>query len=254
MVPRALERLRVARQMDRSELAKKAGLGVRTIELWESPRPPKTMARETLRRLAKALESPQAALARWVPYGGGEAAPPLDDEERLPAIVTSTLSRLAEEARAAGAAGLTVTVPSGTYPLLGPSLFEKCDKAHGRYRDQRLAVVGHVKSFDHLPARACEVLRVRVGDGAKFLITRTIKRGNLFYSTVFTRDLDSTVQLQDYADQKTRVIAVVRVFDAPQKDDWKGFFVFERTSRERKSPRPRPYAFVVEEVHADRGE
>jgi transcriptional regulator with XRE-family HTH domain len=247
----ALKSLRLAANLDRIELAKKAGLGLRTIELWESENPPKTMTLTTLELLCKALDCPKKALARWVPYGGGEPIDPLDSDEdaRLPEIVTSTLSRLAEEERRAGGAGLTIALTSGTFPLLGPTLFTKCDKAHGRYRDQRFAVVGNVKAFDYIPEKACKVLGVAIGDGGKFMITRTITARKPFYATVFTTRIDHTAALQDSVDSKSRVTVIVRVVDAPPADGWQGFHIFEKKSRtDRKPPRLRPYAFVVDEV------
>jgi transcriptional regulator with XRE-family HTH domain len=251
-IPGALKALRLAAHLDRIDLAKKSGLGLRTIELWESENPPKTMTLTTLELLSKALECPKKHLAHWMPYGGGDPVEPLqaDEDSRLPEIVTSTLSRLAEEERRAGGAGLTVTLPSGTHSLLGPTLFAKCDKAHGRYRDQRFAVVGNVKAFDYIPERACKVLRVKVGDGGKFMITRAITARKPFYATVFTTRIEHTAALQDSVDSKARVTVVVRVFDAPPKAEWQGFYLFEKKSRtDRKPPRLRPYAFVVEEVH-----
>jgi hypothetical protein len=160
------------------------------------------------------------------------------------------LSRLAEEERRAGGAGLTVTLPSGKYPLLGPTLFTKCDKSHGRYRGQRFAVVGNVKAFDYVPDKACKMLGVAVGDGGKFMVTRTITARKPFYATVFTTRVEHTASLQDSVDPKMRVTVVVRVLDAPPKDDWQGFYFFEKKSRtDRKPPRLRPYALIVEEVH-----
>jgi hypothetical protein len=235
----ALKKQRVARKLDRRELAKKAGLRERTIRLHESAKAPATMQADTVKRLALALQIERELFARWVDQALPEV---IDDDQNDPSLPpVGTLGERARREREMGKAAALET-PSGQYELLGAARLKQCMTACALYKDQRFAVAGKVDNHESLPDPAAKVLDVEIGVGARFMLVRKIAKGLPLYATVFTREIDHTRRLIDCAEAGDKITVISRVVVAPPKDDWKGFFIFE------KPPKPRPFAFVVEEI------
>src|SRR5262245_57302780 len=184
----AVRKLREAARLEQRELANKAGLTERTIRLLESKRAPKTMYASTAKALAGALGCDVEELAKWVPLRTREG----DDDDVASALAlppARTLARRAERERELGKDGPLVETPQGALPLLGPTLLKRCHAACATVEGERFCVSGTVKDYDALPPRAAAVLGVKVGEGSRFLLARTIARGVPFYATVLTRDL-----------------------------------------------------------------
>jgi transcriptional regulator with XRE-family HTH domain len=242
----AVRALREAARLEQRELARRSGVTERTVRLLESRRAPRTMHASTVKALAGALACAPEDLATWVT----RARPATDDEEDAPITdgalpPGSTLGRRAARERALGRDHATLTLDDGTtLPLLGPTLLRRLHIACAAHADQRLAIRGVAKEAEPLPARAAPVLDARVGEGARFLVARTVARGVPFYVTVFTRMLAHTTALLDAVERGARVELIARVHVAPPDPatDWKGFFVFE------KRPKPHPFALVITDV------
>jgi transcriptional regulator with XRE-family HTH domain len=239
----AVRKLRQASKLEQPELARKSGLTERTIRLLESKRAPKTMYAASVKALAGVFRCAPEEIATWVarPRTGGDEDDDVDSLVALPR--PSTLARHADRERALGRDGTHVDVAGGArVELVGPTLLKRCHAACATVDGQRFAVTGAVKDYEALPARAAAVLGVAVGHGSRFLVARTVARGVPFYATVFTRELAHTRTLLALGEARARAVVVVRVVVAEPRDDWKGFFIFE------KRPKPHPYAFVVDEI------
>jgi len=242
----AVRALREAARLEQRELARRAGVTERTVRLLESRAAPRTMHASTVKALAGALACTPEDLATWI----ARARPTADDEDDAPIADgalprAATLGRRAARERALGRDAETLALADGTtVPLLGPTLLRRLHIACAAHADQRLAIRGVAKEAEPLPARAAPVLDARVGEGARFLVARTVARGVPFYVTVFSRDLAQTTPLLDAVERGARVTLLARVHVAPPDPatDWKGFFVFE------KKPKPHPFALVVTHV------
>jgi transcriptional regulator with XRE-family HTH domain len=242
LIKGALRRLRNKRKMEMADLAKRSGLAERTLWLYESRTPPKSIHADSVKRLALALECEREELARWEAFRQLDA--PDDqaiDSTGLPRV--GTLFRRAEEERQFGGSN-AITTGSGTYDLLGPVVLRRCFSACAVHQDQKFAVAGLITDHDYLPEVAAKKLGAKIGAGARFRMERKITKALPVYATVFTRDVNHTRHLMDHADSKKMATVIVRVVVEPPEKDWKGFFIFEKTHR------PRPFAFVVEEVAA----
>jgi hypothetical protein len=152
-----------------------------------------------------------------------------------------TLELRAEQERHLGGPG-QIAIAGEKVELLGAILIQRINTACELYRDQRFGWHGQVTKQDYLPEIVGKVLGVRVGVGALFRLERRIGKDSLIYITVFTQNAEQTRYLMDCADEKKKAEVLVRVFVKPPEDDWKGFFVLEKTKR------PRPFCYLVEKI------
>jgi transcriptional regulator with XRE-family HTH domain len=241
----AIRRLRVARKMERSELAKRAGLDSRTIRLYESDQAPKTMQAETVKQLAAAFGCEPQKFARWEDYRTGTIVQTDTDRSDAPELPPrSTLAMRAEQQRRSGRRDW-LTSPSGTHEVVGPQLLNRIKSAFGLFENQRYGITGVVEQHRAMPAICCRKLGVPEGTGTQFLLSRKVDRGVPFYASVFTRHADHTRHLLDVHDDEGRAAIVVRVVVKPRDTDWKGFFVFQKKG---EKPDPISWAFIVDEV------
>jgi DNA-binding Xre family transcriptional regulator len=237
-IPGGLRKQRVARKLEKADLAKVSGVRERTLRLLESKKAPKTMQRATVMSLAKALGCVPEDLAKWVPYGADKAADPdLDDPRALPP--KGTLNRRADQERALGRAAPTVTTASGEHELLGPDLLSRLFAACAVFKDRRVAVEGLIRQFKDVPAPAAAMLGIPVGVGSRFELARNVAKNVPFYATVYTTTVEHTAALMH---REGRVTVIARVVVAPPDGEWKGFFIFE------KRPRPHAWALIVDEI------
>ena len=242
LIKGSLQRLRVAQALDRAQAARRTGLRDHTIRTHEGPKAPRLLRDDTVKRYAAAYKCEAEAFVKWEDHAArvvpSDHAEPVLDPIAPP---SGTLERRAQRERELGG-GAQVTTPSGSYELLGAALLRRCFSACQVHKDQRVAIVGRISDQDYVPEFAAKVLGAAVGAGAIFKIERKIAKGLPVYATVFTRTVEHTRYLMDRADAQKRATVIARVFVKVPDEHWKGFFIFE------KPKRPRPFAFVVEEV------
>jgi hypothetical protein len=126
--------------------------------------------------------------------------------------------------------------------VVGAARLHECMTAYGLFKDRRFAVVGKVKDMRYLPDPASVALGVEPGMGASFRVDRMIVKGVPVYVTVFTTNAETTAQLVTHYKEGTPTTLIVDIFVKPAADNWKGFFIFEKTKV------PRPWVFVVRDI------
>jgi hypothetical protein len=243
LLPGTLRQLRRARQLDRRAAARMTGLAIATVRRHEeSALATRGLQDETVRRYAAAYGCAPEAFARWIDHGQVPSArAAAADDDALTDEAAPPRSTLALRAACERALGEPQVVGDGV-PLVGPAFLEKVNTACALFRDQRVAIAGRVEDHGYAPEAAARAIDAEVGVGARFRLSRSVVRGVPVFATVFTRRLEHTRYLLERAEDRRRATVLTRVFVKTPGDGWKGFFVFE------KRPKPRPFAFVVEDI------
>lgn len=242
LIKGALRRLRVAQALDRAQAARRTGLRDHTIRLHEGTKAPKMLRDDTVKAYAAAYKCDPQEFVKWIDHASTDPKNEIDDHAHDPiAPPAGTLERRAQRERELGGA-TRITTTTGSYEVLGAALLRRCFSACQVHKDEQFAIIGRISDQDYIPEFAARMLGAEVGAGAIFKIERKIAKGLPVYATVFTRTVAHTKHLMDRADAQKRATVIARVFVKVPDEYWKGFFIFE------KPKRPRPFAFVVEEV------
>jgi hypothetical protein len=241
LIPGALRSIRLEKKLDRRAAATLLGLNECTIRRHESEQSgPLTLKPSTVRLYMKGYGCTADRFVRFVDRDEAQAIRrPVDDEPGAPRLPTLTLRAQHELAL-----GMKRTIRYGVedVEVVGPALLHQCMTAFGLYKDRRFAVVGHVKDMRYLPDPASDALSVEPGMGASFRVDRTLVKGVPIYVTVFTTNAKTTQQLVARYEDGQETVLIVDIFVKPAANNWKGFFIFEKTKV------PRPWVFVVRDV------
>jgi hypothetical protein len=172
------------------------------------------------------------------------------------------LTANAEIERAIGRHRDTVTLPSGSYPLVGVDWMQEIEGRYAEFLDQTFAACGLITDQRPIPTKAAVRLDAEQGRGAGcFKIERTATgtdaNGNRqsvsVFPTVFAPKGDHGKQLMTCHRERVPV-TVLRHLKVDERnglkgeDRWEGYFSFEAGK-----PKPRSWAFVVDEVIVENG-
>lgn len=287
-IPGALRRWREFRRMTQRQLSAatgRAGVKERTIRKMESNDPQETAEDDTIRGLAKALCDREKQivchpefLARWLNSNGTfdvfDVSDPTLAPAPPPAVAANTgsvvvsgdiepkrrkLTANAEVERAIGRHRDLVTLPSGTFPLIGVDWMQEIEGRYAEFVGQTFATCGLITDQRPIPAKAAMRLGAEQGRGAGcFKIERTAsgvdKDGSPcsvpVFPTVFAPKGEHGKQLMNAHRERTPVTVLVHLRVSERnglkgEDRWEGYISFEAGK-----PKPRSWAFVVDDVIA----
>jgi transcriptional regulator with XRE-family HTH domain len=234
LIPGALQALRRAKHYDVKTLAELSGLAPDTIYRLESRiRPPDTPQEQTINQLCQALECKPETFVRCA-----DAAELHQLRRARPVVAARRAARPSRRGRPR-----LLTLPSGTYECVDSGMLKRCALACATFEGRRLAVTGTVEPHDAMPELVARVLDAQPGAGVCFRIWHRHERLRRRVSVpVYTRQIEHTRQIMDYANIRKAVSVIVRVVVRFPKTDWQGFPIFGKTRP------PVPYAFVVDEI------
>jgi hypothetical protein len=241
LIPGALRSIRLEKKLDRRAAAKLLGLNECTIRRHESDDAgPLTLKPSTVRLYMRGYGCTADRFVRFVDRDEPQAIRrPADEAPGAPRLPTLTLRAQHELALRIKQ---TIRYRDEDVEVVGPARLHQCMTAFGLYKDRHFAVVGKVKDMRYLPDPASEALGVEPGMGASFRVDRTLVRGVPIYVTVFTTTANATQQLVTRYEDGKETTLIVDIFVKPATNNWKGFFIFEKTKV------PRPWVFVVRDV------
>jgi transcriptional regulator with XRE-family HTH domain len=245
----ALTARRIARGMTSSELARRAGVSVRTLGRYESGEA-KLGKLQQLRYLARVLTVPITAIARPV-----DEAPPA-----VPAAAPGAPSPYApppERARLLATTQLeSIVALESSLPPPPPVMYEKVPvpvltarklqnvfSAFATYQGERFAMLGVVGKQRGASPLEAMMIGSQHGVAVRFLLVRGVTDGVEIKVTVHTAKARETRALQKAFEEERETCAIVRVVMAPADavKEGNGFEFF-------LSPKPLPWGFVVEAV------
>lgn len=269
------------------------GVTERTVRLLESKKPQGSMQDSTVSALVKALSDATAGivchpefLATWQNSDGtmeSTAANLIDPTlpaapaptkpsvaaktiELKPVVVREPsgleiqrpLTSNAEIERAIGRHADTVTLRSGTFPVVGCDWLHELETQYADHLDRTFAITGDVRDTRPIPARAVAVLGAESGRGAAYVKIGRIATGRDsqgqnhkvdVWPTVFAPRGEHGKALLRAHKENRRVTVLVHIVIAERKvgatrdETWEGFFWYEKGK-----PSPKPWAFVADEV------
>ncbi len=162
--------------------------------------------------------------------------------------------RCAEIEQALGLDSETVTIPSGTYPLLGFTNSMLLDPLYKKSQGHAFVVSGKITIFKRMTTKEADALGAKENHGlgiSRFCVQRQVRgtiKGKLktevFYATVFAPQIDQACHLLECFKKKAAVSVLVRVVvrEYDESKEWNGFYIFEDDHHRW------PWAFVVEEI------
>ena len=189
---------------------------------------------------------------------GAPQAPVSVESEPSGLELQRPLTSNAEVERAIGRHADVVTLPTGTYPLVGCDWLHELETQYAEYVGKTFAVVGLVRDTRPIPQRAVTVLNAESGRGATYVKIGRIASGRDSHGgshhidvwpTVFAPKGEHGKALLAAHREKLLVTVLVRIVIAERKvgatrdDTWEGFFWYEKGK-----PSPKPWAFVSDEV------
>ncbi|MGZ6235499.1 MAG: hypothetical protein ACXWNH_19420 [Vulcanimicrobiaceae bacterium] len=198
------------------------------------------------RILRDLLHIERRLLRRCVP-----AAPLMEDDSAGPR--EGTLVRRADIERELGRHAEVLTLPSGTYPLVGLEMFKECSARYAELASEMFALSGELKDYKAIPQLAANLLKAERGRGAaSFYILRNIRgttrdgksKSTAFYATVFAPKGVHGKQLIRCQKEKLPVTVLARIVVAEPDGEWKGFTIIEKKQRHWS------WAFIVDDVVA----
>jgi transcriptional regulator with XRE-family HTH domain len=240
---------RIARGMTAAELARRAGISVRTLGRYEKSEG-KLADIEHLRCAARVLHVGVEAIAHPAsdvpaavpPAASGPPslyAPPPDRARLL--ATTQLESIVALEARLPPPR--PVVHDNTPVPVLTARRLQNVFSAFATYEGERFAMVGSIAKQRGASPHEAQMIGSRHGVAVRFLLVREITDGVDIKVTVHTVKAKETRSLQKAFEEERETCAVVRVTLAPQDvtQQDKGFDFF-------LSPKPLPWGLVVEAV------
>jgi hypothetical protein len=268
------------RRISADELAKAAKLSLRAIREYLRTAPKdRTATDKTVKSLAGALSSKEvqcrpAYLAAWENSDGSIVTTDASDptlkrpssaqkpEAHEPAGPTKQkLTLRAETERELGLHDQTIEVAGRALPLVGCDWIERIEMEYEEYGGKQFALQGLIDDRRNIAAVAVPILDAEDGRGAaQFLIKRSAtgvssdgtEKSVPIYPTIFASKGEHGKELYRCLKEKVPVIvraklAIVKKRPATATEArFEGFFHFESGR-----PKPRPWAFVVEEVVSD---
>ena len=238
-----VRQLRDERGWTRQELAKKAGLKIRTIRKLESRTPPLTSHDDTVAGLAAALDKKKDEIAVWRDY-----VPDLDDAAAVAAGAPAPSTIALRAARDEGREWVTEPIMRLRYEMLRPRMLYRINSAPGLCFEQRFAMQGKIHDHRPMPTIVARMLGLEAPICSQFLLIRRVKGADILYASVYSTTLLMTNRLLDAADRKETVTLVVRVVVKEPKDDFKGFFFFQKKG---EKPQPNKWTFVIDQILDD---
>ncbi len=245
----ALTARRIARGMTSSELARRAGISVRTLGRYESGES-KLGKIQQLRYLARVLTVSVEAIARPV-----DTPPPA--VPAVPAGVPSPYAPSPERARLLASTqlenivALELSLPpmppvirdKVPVPVLTARKLQNVFSAFATYEGERFAIVGTVAKQRGASPLEAGMIGSRHGIAVRFLFVRSITDGVDIKVTAHSALAKDTRSLQKAYEEQRETCAIARVTlataDVVKEGGGFDFFL---------SPKPLPWAFVVEAV------
>jgi transcriptional regulator with XRE-family HTH domain len=240
---------RIARGMTSADLARRAGISVRTLGRYQSGAV-KLAEFENVRYLASVLHVGVEAIARPADEPP-PAAPPPPDGAPSPYAPPPERARLLATTQLESIVALEATLPpprpvvyeGAPVPVLNARRLQNLFSAFATYDGERFAVVGFIgKQRGASPAEA-KMIASRHGVAVRFLLVRDITDGVDIKVTVHTAKARETRLLQRAHEEEREVCVIVKVWLAPDEavKEGVGFELF-------MSPKPLPWGLVVEAV------
>jgi hypothetical protein len=240
----ALRSIRKAKELDRRDAAKLVGLGEQTIHRHETKGlAPRTLQAETVKRYAKGYGVEKEEFARWSDHEEEATVrkkrhSPVKDPAAPPVATLTQRAKL----ELALKAQKRVDIAGQSVEVVGNAIIRECMNAFVLYEGKRFIVEGTIDDTDYIPRPAVAVLGCKYGASARYRIGREVVEGLPVYVTVFAPEASQVLHLNECSRSDQRVSLLVRVMVKPAEGDWEGFLIFE------KSPKYRPWCFVVEQV------
>jgi transcriptional regulator with XRE-family HTH domain len=256
--PQALSRARLDQLLSQEQLAKKAGVSVRSIQGYE--RREQRVKLATLQFLAKALAvevrdiailRTASGAAKKVTPGRASGSPPAPEAPAAaPSVLPprTQLETLVDLERAANIAPVQIDTPRGPLETLTAKRLQDVLTAYALHDGARFSLTGKVDGMRGIAPAEATLLGSRGGVAARFHIVKEVVPGQPVGVTVHTAERAHTDALQKhYGSAVTLELRVVLVPGEP-RDDGPGFssFITRLTTK-------RPWTFVVEEVVPDAG-
>jgi transcriptional regulator with XRE-family HTH domain len=243
--PAGLSRARLGQLLTQEELAKKAGVSVRSTRSYEKTEQPVRL--DTLQCLAKALAVEVKTIASLRPRASGEptssATPSASQQSPIPP--RTQLETLVDLERAAGIESASVETARGPAETLTAKLLQDVLTAYALHDGARFVVTGKVDGMRGIAPDEAKLLGSRGGVAARFHVVKEVVPGKPVGVTVHSGDRAHTTRLQKlYGKAATLVVRVVLVPGEP-RDDGPGF-----TSFITRIAAKRAWTFAVEEVEA----
>jgi transcriptional regulator with XRE-family HTH domain len=241
---------RIARGMTCAELARRSGVSVRTLGRYESGAA-KLGELEQLRCVARVLHVSLEGIARpaeaappppaLVADGGGPNAyaPP---QERARLLASTQLEKIVT-LEGTLAPPRPVIYAGEPVQVLTARKLQNVFSAFATYEGERFAVIGRVAKQRGASPLEAKMIGSRHGVAVRFLLVRSITDGVDIQVTVHTAAARETRTLQRVFEEEREVCAIVKVrlaSEEAQREE-KGFDFF-------LSPKPLPWAFVVEAI------
>jgi transcriptional regulator with XRE-family HTH domain len=227
------------RRWTREDLARRSGVKIRTIRLWESEYLPRTGHDDTVRGLAAAYGVEPEVIADWLDYDHD-----VDEVDQAAggAPSKSTLALRAER----DAVTEWLARPDGErLELMSPRLLHRIKTAPGLCADKRYAVSGKVRDHRDMPSIVAGVLGRESMVCGQFLLVRRVSSGDVCYASIFSGTRAQTARLLDFAEARQAVTVIVRMALREPDKEFKGFFFFQKKG---EKPKPHKWCFVVDEV------
>ena len=243
--------MREARGWSVQDLVDKSGLSDKSINNYESRKPPSFVRAENADAISTAFDLKLTAhdkwpsKDRWITWVPHTKSDDVDaDEPHVHQV--NTLSRHAKMERDQGLHAQTIQTSAGPADLLGLDRLNKIFTTPKLYAGRCFAVSGKVDHHQTLNSSAARKIDAVVDEGAIFRMTRSVAKRLPLYVSVFAPNGEITERLMNAYDDGERLVAMVRVVYAPPEGAWRGFFFIEAEGQRSKK-----FAFVVDKIVAE---